>query len=128
MKQPVAILLLLVYLFTGTTLQQLQRAPVLLEHYQEHKAMTPHISIAGFLSMHYLSGAVKDADYARDMQLPYKSADQVSAPGPVVFIPPVLTELTLREPQFSLGPFPIPNDVGNPVKVAGSIWQPPKHC
>ncbi|MDX5437572.1 MAG: hypothetical protein LPK03_10280 [Pontibacter sp.] len=128
MKQSVAIVFLLVYLFAGSTLQQLMKVPVLLEHYREHKAMDQHISMLGFFTMHYLSGAVKDADYARDMQLPYKSAEQASSPSPSVYIPPMFSELILSPPLLAQKDYPLLEETGTPTPFGCSIWQPPKHC
>lgn len=47
--------------------------PLLIEHFVEHRAENPQISVGDFLDMHYFTGHEKDADYDKDMQLPFKS-------------------------------------------------------
>ncbi|WP_162426659.1 hypothetical protein [Pontibacter pudoricolor] len=128
MKQILAIFLLVVYTCTGTTMQQVQKAPVLAAHYLEHQAMTADISLTEYLVLHYLSGNVKDADYERDMQLPFKTTDVVASTASPLFIPASFPEL-----NFTLPPAAhvhgAPLDEGfQSSQYLSSIWQPPRSC
>ncbi|MBK8924004.1 MAG: hypothetical protein IPM81_21375 [Saprospirales bacterium] len=49
--------------------------PILLEHFKEHCAADSETSVLSFLILHYLSGKVRDADHAGDMQLPFKTLE-----------------------------------------------------
>lgn len=73
MKRIIAILFLSLQLLTSTELCQLAKLPILLEHYKEHAQLNQGISFVTFLKMHYFNGDPKDADYERDMQLPFKT-------------------------------------------------------
>ena len=55
-----------------TELHQVLKAPLLVEHYYEHNDKE-ELSVLTFLEMHYLNGNVKDADYEKDMKLPFKT-------------------------------------------------------
>lgn len=75
--------------------------------------------------MHYLNGDVKDADYERDMQLPFKTRSnyQISSvafilPAPVTAVePPVYYQLSENVPS---------DDTFTSSQFLSAIWQPPK--
>lgn len=58
---------------TNTELCQLMKLPVLIEHFREHGNLYKDFSFFSFIRMHYFNGDTKDADYDRDMQLPFKT-------------------------------------------------------
>lgn len=66
------------YLLVSTPAVELLKLPVLVEHYVEHRAESPEMGFWEYLSLHYFSGIEYDADYARDMQLPFKSISLAS--------------------------------------------------
>lgn len=76
MKRWGAILLFCIYTTGATELEQLLRMPLLVQHYVQHRAQNPSITIAGFLSIHYVEPQPFDSDYEEDMQLPFKQADE----------------------------------------------------
>ncbi len=49
------------------------KLPVLMEHFREHGELYKDLSFLSFIREHYFNGDTKDADYARDMQLPFKT-------------------------------------------------------
>lgn len=51
------------------------KLPEFIEHYKEHKAENKDINILTFITLHYLNGSEKDADYEKDMKLPFKTHD-----------------------------------------------------
>lgn len=121
-----AIGLLATYLFTTTELGQLLKIPILISHYLEHKASS-NLSLSQFLNMHYAQGDIKDADYANDMKLPFKTHENCTN-----FIN------TLVMQPFLLGSHPLCIHVEKAKYVFianmctfsynSSIWQPPKFC
>lgn len=123
-KRFMAILLLALYLLTATEFKQLFKIPVLVQHYQEHKAHDAGLSFAGFLYMHYAGDDKNENDQDRDMQLPFKSCDGPSALN-LQLIPPsqpiVLgTVAVMYSPLVLAQPFYFNSN------HLSSIWQPPK--
>ena len=126
MPRFIAILFLSMQLFTNTELCQLVKIPVLITHYQEHKALNGDVSIFGFLRLHYFNGDPHDNT---DLELPFKTTSVAlvihncpSAPVPSIttipaaqiqevqlnfneffaaFIPAVCNKDIFQPPQFS---------------------------
>ena len=63
------------YLATGTEFRQLFKVNSFIEHYHEHKAEDPTLSMLEFLDIHYGHGNVLDDDYEKDMKLPFKTTN-----------------------------------------------------
>lgn len=87
-------LLLCLFTASATPVGELLKLPVLIEHLREHRRETPDMSLTAFFILHYFSGDVRDADYERDMQLPFKTVELpglslATAPAdPAPFAPP----------------------------------------
>lgn len=127
MKKWFSIAMLLIYVFSMTEMHQLLKAPLLVEHYFEHKKENKGITIISFLELHYLNGNVFDKDYEKDMKLPFKSA-QETCYSQVLIIPTSSFEIPPAH-LFSLEV----NSKGmiqkSQVLISNyfsSIWQPPK--
>ncbi|HEY9046495.1 MAG TPA: hypothetical protein VIN08_11395 [Ohtaekwangia sp.] len=111
----------------NTELHQVFRLPIFFEHYFEHKQQNSHISMLSFIVMHYFSGDVRDSDYERDQQLPFKHAHCcVELSGISLAVPTeCFTELVAR---FSV--LARKNVIHQPVFCSSSfqfsIWQPPR--
>ena len=74
--------------------------------------------------LHYFSGGVKDKDYERDMQLPFKAVDCAYAAG-VALIPAQVTAVT--EPVvFTTLTYSALKNNNIPSSHSADIWQPPK--
>lgn len=121
-----AIGLLATYLFTTTEFGQLLKVPILISHYLEHKASS-NLTLSQFLSMHYAQGDVKDADYAKDMKLPFKTHENcANFINTLVAQPFVLVSNPLcvhvKKAKYLL----IANK--RTFSYHSSIWQPPKFC
>jgi hypothetical protein len=69
--------LLVIYLFGATDGHQLLKLPFLVSHFVKHKRENFNITIAAFLKMHYVDPQPMDADYAQDMQLPFKTISNI---------------------------------------------------
>jgi hypothetical protein len=125
LKKATAILFLFVQLSTTTEFSQLFKLPVLWQHYQEHRENNKNVSFMSYLAMHYFNGDVKDADYDRDMQLPFKTTThyQVASvasilPAPIVPVePPSYNHLSEIVPS---------DDTFISSQFLSAIWQPPK--
>lgn len=111
-------------LLTQTELHQLLKLPILVEHFQEHKALNKDISLLDFLKEHYLGHTVIDNDYQRDMQLPFKTTDCVSTVL-IALVEPVNFDIlraeVFIEREFNLHKHYIPSQ-----GVLNAIFQPPR--
>jgi hypothetical protein len=126
LKKAIAILFLTSYLFSTTQLRELLKLPMLVQHYIEHKAENKNITFLGFLDMHYAHGNVKDADYDKDMKLPFKT---ITLNASVIAF--------CQEPNFTFSctkqifttitkqKFPR-TSVHFPTSYLDAIWQPPR--
>ncbi len=63
------------FVLSATPARELLKLPVLLEHFREHRQEDPGISWLSFLILHYFNDGPPDSDYARDMQLPFKTLE-----------------------------------------------------
>jgi hypothetical protein len=118
-------LFLTVILLAQTPLQQLLRLPVLVQHFQEHRTETPGISLSSFLILHYFSGHPKDADYDRDMQLPFRAQDVVLISSTVV---PEPVEIDFAPPVGEPKPYPLLHVKALLPIYPFDIFQPPRTC
>jgi len=125
MRKAIAILILSLFLTSTTDLYQLLKLPLLVDHYIQHKSLDENITVWQFLCIHYAHGDVKDADYAQDMKLPFKTSDKYNSSN-LVAIPTSAISYTLNIP---LTKTPLSGIYYLPVKLPSflpSIWQPPK--
>ncbi|MCE6989629.1 hypothetical protein [Dyadobacter sp. CY323] len=71
-KRLILHILLTIVILDTTSLYQVLKAPSLVRHFIEHKALNQEISFMDFLSMHYWGDDLDDNDDEKDMQLPFK--------------------------------------------------------
>ena len=111
-------------LFSQTELHQVLKLPVLVQHYFEHKAENKNITLGGFIVLHYFSGNPVDDDYARDMQLPFKTSDCIQAITSIVIPEQIVIS---NEPLLvSTTPFfKVQND-WIPSNYIADIFRPPQ--
>jgi hypothetical protein len=123
MQRKLARLFLVIFLMQITQLSEVARLPLLVQHYIQHKHLHPETTICGFFKMHYLDNTV-DADYAQDIQLPFKTAHihfnviQLSMPPAVLMLrssvsPAIIEKIAVRQHRL-------------PNASLSSIFQPPK--
>ncbi len=118
---------LIVYLFSTTEFYQLLKLPVVAAHYMEHKRNSSHITIAQFLRIHYLMD-IKDADYERDMQLPFKTQDKHIAVVTNIYTP-LNNGVSISMPLIFIEDNSYKtNDSDLPATCTTDIWQPPRVC
>jgi hypothetical protein len=116
-----AIGLFLMYLISFTEFKEVLRLPLLVQHYDEHKAQVNDMSFFEFLAMHYKTDVAHDE---HDNQLPFKDCSH-SVIGQIVVLPTLKfslsdqAEATAARYQF----FYLQHE---PKLFAVDIFQPPK--
>lgn len=116
---------LFLYLSTTTEFSQLFKLPVLWQHYQEHLQGSEYVSFMNFLTLHYFNGDVRDADYERDMQLPFKTSSTYEVSSVVSILPAPLA--TVESPVYHRLSEIVPSDdTFVSSQFLSAIWQPPK--
>ncbi|MEC5144755.1 hypothetical protein [Chitinophaga sp. 212800010-3] len=120
-----AIVLLALYFLGTTEAGQILKLPLLVEHYVKHKADDPNITIFSFLKMHYTGPVVYDADYAQDMQLPFKTCLNFFTITPPSILP-VTPQYTFKVPVVRAPRRKIINDEVPPYLYQPDIFQPPQ--
>ncbi len=127
LKKLFAISFLFIYLFSTTELYQLLKAPLLIEHFIEHREENKNMTLGRFLYIHYAMGDVKDADYDKDMKLPFKTHDNCVTAISNVYLPSV--KVSIEKPMRFLEK---KNFAGKDqflvTSFLSNIWQPPRIC
>ena len=127
MKKYISILFLAItMLCTNSQFLELAKLPVLIEHFNEHKQWDSKVSFVGFMYMHYLQEFNKYGDYARDMEMPFKTSSQ-SFTSVIGFIVPspdylIITKTTHQNTEQKQ----ITNSSVYSAQYLSAIWQPPK--
>ena len=125
MRRTTSIILLVIYLCNATECNQLLKIPVFFAHVQEHMAEHRYGSLWGFIAEHYFSGDVHDADYERDMELPFKSHEYLTNTNPVP-PPPTQPQLTIAVQRQVTVIYPAYINKFHPLIYHPDIFQPPK--
>lgn len=114
-------------MFSTTELYQFLKIPLLVEHFTEHREENKNITLYQFLYMHYALGDVRDADYEKDMKLPFKTHDHSVASVLNVYLPS--QKVTVIEPaQFIEKKYPKGHEKILHSSFLSNIWQPPRIC
>ena len=118
-------LLLLVFLLTQTSLQQLWSTPALVQHFFEHNSGTEKISVLSFLVRHYTEAHEADGHPEKDHSMPFHHADASLQLG--IYAPMNQTEQNVF---VALVQFETPTTHRlNAMPLSGvvsAIWQPPR--
>lgn len=123
----VSLLFLSAYLLAFTPFREVLKLPVLIEHYTEHRTADPNLSFFAFFSMHYLHGSPKDADYERDMQLPFKKI--TNAAVSVFVVTPVPLAIPKNRNSYSkTKKVPIFYAAAYFFNFQDPVWNPPRVC
>lgn len=126
LKKVIAILFLSTYLFSATEFNQLLKLPLLIEHFIEHKEENKQITFWEFLSLHYKTTNVKDADYEKDMKLPFKSQSGLFSSITIFHLFPNFDNLLNNILPASKKSYVITSEHFIDSSAVCSIWQPPK--
>ena len=131
MKKLLAIFFLILYMFSTTELHQLLKFPALVEHYIEHKDMSPDISVVDFLELHYnnhLENHPKNDDFENDKKLPFIIHSDIMS---FCFVYPQPLNYEINYRQFTDDndrKVPSIDDQFTDNTFFSTIWQPPKFC
>jgi len=127
MRRFSAAFFLIVFLFANTELHELTKMGAFINHYKEHRQENRDLTLIDFIIIHYFSGNIVDADYAQDMQLPFKTVD-CSNSIPTVTLP--LPEFFDFNPSVLIKSRALPpyDQSVLPSSHLDDIWQPPKTC
>ena len=122
-----AIFFLSIYMLSFSELHQFLRMPVLIQHFVEHRHQDPSISLLSFLSQHYIHQDVKDADYQRDKQLPFRHTDCCVTYTTICCECPVNTvlELSARTTETK-NEFILHDEDNHSLLAVADIFQPPR--
>lgn len=122
-------MLLSVYVLSTTEAHQLLKLPYIFKHYAEHHQENKQISFLDFLDMHYMHGSPRSADYAEDMQLPFKSTDKCTVSLAPAYIHTISVTISLNK-SIELKPpaLCVYKEGFTPSPSLSGIWQPPKSC
>jgi hypothetical protein len=128
LKKLITIFFLAVYLFATTDAYQLLKLPVVFQHFAEHRAENKNIGFLEFLDMHYMHGSPKDADYDRDMQLPFKKAcpDCASCIVAAAFVPLTVHYSVEKPIRITEQKNYVIQEQLLTSSYLANIWQPPK--
>jgi hypothetical protein len=107
---------------------ELLKFPVLVEHYFDHRTEKGDTGLIGFLIDHYCTEDGTDQDADEDSRLPFKSTDQLSAPGTITLALPVSTEMLAHPGLLPVTNYLIQDDANIPSGFLDAIWQPPRNC
>lgn len=124
MQKQIVRFILVIFLMQSTLLGEFAKMPLLVQHFMQHKKLHPETTVYSFIKMHYLDKTVIDADYAQDMQLPFKTIE-LHAFSLQLYLPPAFLKL---KPNFAMHckqkiPY---TSISLPFSSAHSIFQPPK--
>jgi hypothetical protein len=119
------IILIVACFISFTEVRQCLRIPIYIMHYHEHKHLDPNLNLFEYTLHHYVKNLAKDADFATDMNLPFRSI-------PASIQVPLFTLLYQNSNDFS----PFVNrktDVFNNLLTESyryifnqTIWHPPQ--
>ncbi len=112
-------------MFSFAELHNLLKIPVLFEHFKEHRQQEPGISFWSFIQLHYLAPIVKDNDFQKDQQLPFRDADCC------IMTTTSACEchhiaLEIDKPAEVIKEFHLFDEVNKPQFVSFDIFQPPR--
>lgn len=125
MKKAIAILLMSLYLFGTTEAYQALKLPLLVEHYIKHKHENPHLTLLGFLKIHYSDKTIFDADYQQDKRLPFKTQENTSVFSVVNDIPRPMV-ITVESPLSASADYVLLDTRVDFSTFPHSIFQPPR--
>ncbi len=104
------------------------KMPLLVEHFIEHREENKSLTLYQFLHLHYAMGDVKDADYEKDMKLPFKTHDNCVTAISNVYLP-LSEKVSIQKPvQYLEKKSIIAHDRFLPTSFLSNIWQPPRIC
>jgi hypothetical protein len=125
MRRWSAISILTVYTLGATNACQLLKMPLLVTHYVKHKSESPFMTLRSFIKMHYIDPQPFDADYAQDMQLPFKTTPDALCRNILLFASK-LPAIVINSPLEISAQQAVFDDKMPLVLLVNTIFQPPR--
>ncbi|HRH48463.1 MAG TPA: hypothetical protein PLP23_06920 [Panacibacter sp.] len=125
MKKGLSILLIAVYMFGATDAYQLLKIPALINHFIVHRTENHDITFAQFFEMHYNGKITIDADFEKDMQLPFKTHETECCIS-IATVLPAPVQLKFKTPETVSVEYNILNDDVPAYLIPAAIFQPPR--
>ena len=88
----------------------------------------PVMTFSTFIKLHYLNGSSKDADYEKDMKLPFKSVDNLSSINFTFEHTSEVINLQPFESEKIFSENPSHYVFSSSFCYLDAIWQPPQFC
>jgi hypothetical protein len=101
--------------------------PALIEHFVEHRQQNKQISLWQFLNIHYETENTRDADYDKDMKLPFKSQDNGVIANLNVYVPAERVSVDAPVQLLEMQNFVMATSFIS-SNFLSNIWQPPRTC
>jgi hypothetical protein len=124
-QRKAAFILLLLFLASSSTFNQLLKLRVLVTHYVEHQQRDSNLSIIDFLSMHYWGTDANDNDENRDRELPFKTINAHSFQITFLSSSKTITIKRMAQPII-VADYPELDDSHLPNPALNSLFRPPR--
>lgn len=125
MKRTAAIFLMSLYLISTTECYQLLKLPAFIVHFIRHSNEDPNTTLSSFIKMHYAEEMVYDDDWQQDMQLPFKTHEDLLSVIPATCPPPAF--VVMAPVETPIEPCMIIHDTRlKPSIYQPKIFQPPR--
>jgi hypothetical protein len=128
LKKITSFLFLAFYFLSATATVDLLKLPLLIRHYQQHKATNKNIGIISFLKIHYQQQDNLDNNSNNDHQLPFKTHYHTAVTSIIAMPPPLFLVFPIKPVSFKKETFKVPDHFLLPAKYLAIIWQPPRNC
>jgi hypothetical protein len=130
LKKIIAISLLISYQMATTELYQLLKLPILIEHFMEHQEQNKNITLIEFLCLHYANGDVRDADYEKDMKLPFKTHSNNCSANIIAVVANATIKINfpVKSNFAELRVLIFSKEIAFSSLYLSNIWQPPRFC
>ncbi|MEO6832250.1 MAG: hypothetical protein ABI378_07620 [Chitinophagaceae bacterium] len=128
MKRFIALFFLTTYLLATTELGQFLKIPAFVSHFQEHKHDNKGLTLLAFIYIHYANEDVNDADYDKDMKLPFKACDNSSLQFSITTLPESIEIPSKKLSYFSPKEKYFVPSQDFTAAFHSLIWQPPRAC
>jgi hypothetical protein len=126
LKRLLIIFTLGLYLASATEARELLKMPLLIKHYQEHKAGKSEISFTEFILVHYINLEEHGAEDAHDHSLPFKAHDNCHTLSLLLGGWPAFSGYALKPTVQELEEKVFHECNTCCFSFSAPIWQPPK--
>ncbi len=110
-----------------THIVEMVKLPFVISHYLEHRRADAQMSLLDFINLHYMKNQTRDADFDKDMKLPFKTLVHDHTASQLYT--PCIHFVTSASLELRPGEKVTPIYLASPgLSFASPVWQPPKYC